>query len=208
MADNVNGLKTGIFGGAFNPVHNGHISLAENCISSLSLDRIIFIPTAQPPHKTSQHLVSKQDRLNMLSLALRDDERFEISDIEFNRQGKSYTYDTLVSLREMYPSDSFYLIIGSDQFLAFDKWYRYRDILSLAVLCTALRDDVSGKKQMLEFAEKLGILQNGGFSFIPGDVIQISSSEIRDMIKNFADISQFVPPAVNQYIAERKLYGV
>ena len=101
-------MKTGVFGGTFNPVHKGHIMLAEYCMDSVRLDRIIMIPTAVPPHKISKNLASENDRLNMCELACKGKKNFSVSDIEIKRQGKSYTYETVTQLKEIYPDDHLY----------------------------------------------------------------------------------------------------
>lgn len=205
MADRI---RTGIFGGAFNPVHNGHLALAESCMSGAGLDRIIFIPTANPPHKKDEQFVSKQDRFNMLSLAVGDAAGYEISDIEFRRKGKSYTYDTLCVLKNMYPDDDFFLIIGADQFLSFECWYRYRDILSLACICTAARENEEEKEKIISYASSLDGLDRASFYLSGADVVKVSSHEIRDRISSGADVTDLLPRQVYNYIAERGLYGV
>lgn len=205
MADRI---KTGIFGGAFNPVHNGHLALADSYLDSLKLDRVIFIPTANPPHKTDRFFAAKEDRLNMLSLAVKDFDCFEMSDIEFQRHGKSYTYETLCLLREKYSYDDFYLIIGADQFLAFNQWYRYRDILDMVTLCTAARENDNEKKRILDFAASLDGLDKSRFYLSAADVVKVSSSEIREKIKSGEDVSSLIPKAVYNYIVEKGLYSV
>ena len=115
-------MKTGVFGGTFNPVHKGHIMLAEYCMDSVGLDRIIMIPTAVPPHKISKNLASENDRLNMCELACKGKKNFSVSDIEIKRQGKSYTYETVTQLKEIYPDDHLYTIMGADMFLTLDRW--------------------------------------------------------------------------------------
>ncbi len=199
-------MKIGIFGGAFNPVHNGHINLAKNYADSLELDKVIFIPTAVPPHKTSHHLASQQDRMNMLKLAVCDN-RFEISDIEFKRQGKSYTYDTIKQLKEIYPDDRFYLIIGADQFLTFSKWYKWQEILENAVICTSAREDDDERKKMIDFAKELNLTEKD-FYLSPYPVYRLSSSEIREKIKAGYDVKNCVPEGVWQYIIKKGLYSV
>ena len=130
-------MKTGIFGGTFNPVHKGHIMLAEYCMDSVRLDRIIMIPTAVPPHKISKNLASENDRLNMCELACKGKKNFSVSDIEIKRQGKSYTYETVTQLKEIYPDDHLYTIMGADMFLTLDRWKNPKIILSplLSVIC-------------------------------------------------------------------------
>lgn len=205
MADKI---KTGIFGGAFNPVHNGHLNLAKKYLEVLNLDRIIFIPTALPPHKTDRFLASKEDRFNMLELAISDWDRLEISDIEFQRQGKSYTYDTLCLLKEKYPNDDFFLIIGADQFLTFNLWYRYRDILDMVSLCTAAREKGEQRLEIIEFSNSLDGLDKDKFHLLNSDAVEVSSSQIREKIKKDEDVSSLMPKKVYNYIVEKGLYSV
>lgn len=205
MADKI---KTGILGGAFNPVHNGHIALAESFLDSLKLDRVIFIPTANPPHKTDRLFVSKEDRFNMLSLALEDNSKFEISDIEFQRHGKSYTYDTLCVLKKMYPYNEFYLIVGADQLLSFDTWYKYKDILAMVNLCTSARENDEEREKILNYAKNLDGLDKNKFFLSEFSIVKVSSGEIREKIKAGQDISSLIPKKVNNYIVEKRLYGV
>lgn len=194
-------MKTGIFGGAFNPVHNGHLALAEHYKKSLSLDRIIFIPTADPPHKPSDGLIDGKDRINMLNLCVGENEF--VSDMEFRRDGKSYTYLTLCELRKLYPNEEFYLIVGADQFFYFEKWYKFEEIMSLATVVTAAREK-NQYDEMLDFKAEHPKLADVIVSEF--DVIDISSSQIRDMIKNGEDVSEFIPKKVNEYIKEHGLY--
>lgn len=198
-------MNIGVFGGAFNPVHNGHMNLAEVYYNDLKLDKLIFIPTARPPHKTDEHLVSGKDRVNMLRLAT-ENKPYEISTLEFERDGKSYTYDTLLELKKIYPNDRLFLIIGADQFFYFDKWYRYKDILSIAVLCTAARENENEKNMLREYAKKLDIEDRFYLSAAP--VLTVSSSEIRDKISQGKDVSSLLPEKVLNYILEKGLYCV
>lgn len=198
-------MKIGVFGGAFNPVHKGHIKLAISYINSLKLDKLIVIPTANPPHKSSKDLVDGKDRLNMLNLAFKDVDKVEISDIEFNRQGKSYTFDTIAELKNIYKNAEFYLIIGEDQFMSFDKWYKYDEILKEVTLCTAAREE-NKRDSLKEFSKKL--LKNDKCYIANFDPIVVSSSEIRENLKNNIDISFLIPENVYNYIIEKGLYSV
>lgn len=196
-------LRAGIYGGAFNPVHNGHINLAKRFIEIARLDKLFVVPTSVPPHKSGDSLVSGEDRLNMLSLAFEDNDKIEISDAEFKRQGKSYTYDTVMQFRKEYPNADFYLLVGQDQFLSFDKWYRFQDILKETTLCTAAREENS-KELLFEFAENtLGISNCIIADFEP---IVVSSSEIRDKIKNSESVQSLAPQKVLDYIENKELY--
>ena len=196
-------MKTGIFGGAFNPVHNGHIQLMSSYLDYLELDRIILIPTANPPHKTGAYLVSEEDRLNMLRLLSKDEPRLEISDIEFRREGKSYTYLTLLDLKTLYPDDEFYLIIGSDQYLSFNTWYNPDGILKFATVCTMAREHGDLEKLYAYKAEHENMKNSIIAEF---DIFEASSTDIRNRVKEGRSITGLVPEAVENYIKERGLY--
>ena len=198
-------MKIGVFGGAFNPVHKGHIHLADAYYETLMLDKIIFIPTAKPPHKPDLNLAPSEDRINMLKLAIAD-KPYEISTIELDRQGVSYSVDTLSALKEIYPNDELYLIIGADQFFYFDKWYKYDEILKLATICTLARENEEEKLKLLDFAEKLGI--ENSFYLLNAPVFKASSTQIRNGIKAGDDVSALLPNGVMQYIIEKGLYSV
>lgn len=200
-------MNIGIFGGAFNPVHNGHLNLAKNYFIDLNLDKIIFIPTSVPPHKTSDNLADAQDRINMLSLAVSDNRDYEISTIEFERTGKSYTYDTLRQLRSIYPHDKFFLIIGADQFMTFHHWYKYESILQMVTICTSAREDENEKKRMLDYAKSIPAF-DGKYYICDKPVLKLSSSMVRSKVKNNEDISSLVPYKVCDYISEKGLYRV
>lgn len=198
-------MRIGIFGGAFNPVHNGHLNIADAFYEDLSLDKLLFIPTAKPPHKSDEGLLSGQDRVNMLRLAL-ENKPYEISTIEFERKDKSYTYNTLLELKKLYPDSDFFLIIGADQFVNFDKWYRYSDILNMVTLCTSARENEEEKQLIIKSAQRLGIKDS--FYMSSRAVIRVSSSEIRGKIKNGSDVSSLLPKKVFDYISEKGLYRV
>lgn len=198
-------MRIGIFGGAFNPVHNGHLNLAETFFEDLRLDKLLLIPTAKPPHKSYEGLLSGEDRVNMLRLAV-ENKPYEISTIEFERNDNSYTYDTLIELKRLYPDSEFFLIIGADQFIHFDKWYRYADILGMVTLCTSARENEEEKQLIIKSAQRLGIKDR--FYMSSRAVIRVSSSEIREKIKNGSDVSMLLPKKVFDYISEKGLYRV
>lgn len=198
-------MRIGIFGGAFNPVHNGHLNLAETFFEDLRLDKLLLIPTAKPPHKSDEGLLSGEDRVNMLRLAL-ENKPYEISTIEFECKDKSYTYNTLLELKKLYPDSEFFLIIGADQFIHFDKWYRYSDILDMVTLCTSARENEEEKQLIIKSAKRLGIKDR--FYMSSRAVIRVSSSEIREKIKNGSDVSSLLPKKVFDYISEKGLYRV
>lgn len=201
-------MKIGIFGGAFNPVHIGHIQLAQNYLKLLNLDKLLLVPTAVPPHKTAENLAPQKARLDMLHIAVKDIPKIEISDIEFKREGKSYTFDTLTELEKIYPHSEFCLIIGADQFLSFNKWYRWEDILSKVTLCTCAREDEEEKKKIIDFSHTLGINNNDKFFLLDVPVLKLCSSEIRDKISKGENAASLLPNGVYEYIKKEGLYSV
>ncbi len=198
-------MKIGIFGGAFNPVHNGHLNIADAFYEDLKLDKMLLIPTANPPHKSGAGLLSGDDRINMLRLAI-ENKPYEISTIEFERNDKSYTYNTLLELKRLYPEAELFLIIGADQIINFEKWYRYSDILDMVTLCASARESEEEKQIIIKSAQRLGIQDR--FYMSGRAVLRVSSSEIRDKIKNGSDVSKLLPKKVFDYISEKGLYRV
>lgn len=197
-------MKIAVFGGAFNPVHNGHVNLAEKYIQLLQPDKLLIIPTANPPHKANNNFVSENHRLNMLELAFEENSRAEISDMEFKMQGKSYTYNTVCEIKRHYNNAEIYLIIGEDQFLYFNKWYKYQQLLDNVTLCTAQRNRDKAQK-MKQFADN--VLQCKNYILADFEPVVVSSSEVREKLKNNEKVNDLIPQSVLNYIYENGLYG-
>ena len=130
-------MKIGVFGGTFNPVHLGHLNCLKSVAEQAGLDKMIVMPDRIPPHKQAEDLASSEDRLNMCRLAFADIPCVEISDWELKQEGKSYSVITLRHLKEIYPHDKLFFIMGSDMLLSFEEWYQYKEILSLSALICA-----------------------------------------------------------------------
>lgn len=196
-------LKIAIYGGTFNPIHNGHIHLAEQFARLIGTDRFFLIPTRVPPHKRARDLASARDRLAMCGLAF-SGSVFEVSDIEIRRKGLSYTVDTLLELKRQYPDSELYLITGEDMFVTVQNWYHVQMIYSLATICAAPRSR-DGMQPLLDQAH---ILEQGGArTRIENiDYLPISSTMVRDAIKSGKSVSTLVPPAVEDYIVKNNLY--
>ncbi len=191
-------MKIGLFGGTFNPVHNGHVNLVKNFKEKLNLDKVLVIPTATPPHKQAKNLASAEDRINMCKLAFGS--MAEVSDIEISRGGRSYTVETLEELKKIYKEDDFYFLVGSDMLLSFKRWYRWEDILSMCTLCATDRNNEESCRDADEdFFNKI--------IFCDFDKFVISSSEIREKINLKEDISSLIPKEVMDYINEKGLYN-
>ncbi len=190
-------MKIGLFGGTFNPVHKGHVSLVKNFREKLNLDKVIVIPTATPPHKAAKELVSSEDRINMCKLAFGN--LAEVSDIEIKRGGKSYTVETLEELKKIYKDDELYFLVGSDMLLSFKRWYRWQDILSMCTLCATDRsNEETCKDADEEFFNSI--------VFCDFDKIIISSSEVRQMLQSGEDVLHYLDEEVYKFIKEKGLY--
>ena len=198
-------MKTGVYGGTFNPIHNGHLHIVEEFRRGLGLDRVLLIPAHVPPHKTAPDLASAGERFAMCRLAAQGKPWLELSDIEMRREGKSYTAETLEELSVLYPQDQFYLLMGEDMFLTLGRWYRPETIFSLASVCTTPRspDGLDALRQ--KALEYTGQFQARCFlEHIP--YLPISSTQVRQAVARGEDVSGLVPQAVAAYMKERGLY--
>jgi nicotinate-nucleotide adenylyltransferase len=187
--------RIGILGGTFDPPHNGHLALAEAAISRLDLSKVIFIPARVPPHKPAEDISSEQDRLEMLKLAVDSDNRFEISEIELNRGGPSFTVDTLSRLKTENPAQELFFIIGSDNVSEMESWHQPEQIRELARVAAAVRPGYSMQGKFAEMVEP--------FDMLPVD---ISSTAVRAKVRSGESISGLVPEPVEDYIKSKGLY--
>ena len=204
-------MKIGIFGGTFNPPHNGHVRLVTDFADRLGLDKVFIVPCKRPVHKTWDDLIMDDMRYDMCALAFTD-KRFEVSRIEIDRYSDSFTVYTLMQLKEQYPDDEFYLIIGSDMFLCFHKWYKHRIIMDNCTLCVASRDDEDSIYALRSYAFSqfriyIKEIEGRGIIISPMKPFKASSSEIRSIIKSGNDASEFLTAEVYDYIKKRGLYG-
>ena len=189
-------MKIGLLGGTFNPVHLGHLALAQESWHSLKLDKVIFIPANISPFKEDENLASPQDRLDMLRLALEGDGRFKISTFELDKEGISYSIDTVKYFIGEYDSkDELFFITGADSVKNLEKWKDIDKILKLATFVVATRP---GFKISGQYKDKVCFIS------MPG--IDISSTMIRDRIKTCEPIDHLVPKAAVEYIRNKGLY--
>ncbi len=200
-------MKRAIFGGSFDPVHNGHVRLAESLCKAVMPDEVIVMPTGISPFKKDmkRRPASSADRLEMCRLAFADMPCVTVSDYEVSRTEVSYTVDTICHFRKLYPNDELYLLIGSDMLLTFDKWRKFEEILANCTLCAASRENASRDMENLEKkAEELR--PYGNVIIIKAEPFEVSSTEIREKIIKNSDISCYVPKNVVKYILENNLY--
>ena len=184
--------RLGIMGGTFDPVHNAHLELARCAAEHYGLEKVLFIVSPNPPHKTP--ITDVQDRVNMVSLAIGGNKLFELSTIEIDRGGVSYTLDTVKQLREIYGEDcKLFLILGSDEAGSFMHWYRPQEIAKMAKVVCAKR---GGFNEVAELAEVF---------YMPK--AEISSTEIREKIREHKCVKGLLPDVVADYIIKKRLYG-
>ncbi len=197
-------MNIGIFGGTFNPVHKGHVSALKKILSAVSLDRVLVLPDRIPPHKSAEGLVSGSDRLEMCRIAFSDVENTEVSDWELKNEGKSYSVITLRHFHEAFPEDKLYFIMGSDMIASFESWYRYEEILTLCSLICVSRSQ-EDTDRLEGYADKLRS-KGGEVIIVPVEPFEISSSQIRDMLKKNLDCTCYLDENVVQYIMAKNLY--
>ncbi|MEQ8764422.1 MAG: nicotinate-nucleotide adenylyltransferase [Planctomycetota bacterium] len=199
--------RLGLYGGTFNPIHDGHLHVARSARSRFGLDRVWLIPSHVPPHRSSEGLVDAEHRLGMIRAAVADDAGLEASDIEVRRPGRSYTIDTIREVSEAMPETELYFVIGSDSLPELPSWREAKALVSLCQIITVLRrgHPATGLDRVRAFfgdalTEKL---ESG---FLELDPVPVSSTEIRERLRRGESIRGLVPVGVAAYIAEHDLY--
>lgn len=204
-------MKIGLYGGTFNPPHKGHVRMANAFYESFKPDKMLIVPNKRPVHKICEDLALDEERLEMCRLAF-SDPKFEVSTMEIEREKESFTLYTVASLKEAYPEAQIGLLIGSDMFLSFHKWYHYQEILKDVTLYVASREDEVSRDTLRSYAfEKLRLYLRGDshekVQILPLEPLEVSSSELRAGIGAGEDESVFLDPAVLDFIKEHKMYG-
>lgn len=199
------GTKIGILGGTFNPVHNGHLLLAEAAREAFELDEVIFIPSGNSYMKNSSSILGSEIRTHMLELALEGNPYFHMSQMEINREGPTYTCDTLAELKNQNPDNEYYFIMGADSLLMLESWKNPEFIFENCVIAVAVRGTGSEKK-LEKIAGHLIYEYHADIRILPARYMDISSSEIRKRIRNGMSTRYMLPDKVLKYIEENDLY--
>lgn len=198
--------KIGIMGGTFNPIHNGHLMLAQAAFQQFQLDKILVIPNRLPAYKDTDELLDSNHRSQMVRLAISQYPYMEFSDMELRRSGATYTVDTLNELHEKYPEQEFYFILGGDSLIHFTEWRRYDEILKLAVILCAKREDAD-LPELCKARNKLTEqVTEARIEWLDTPMMDISSTEIRESVHNDDAIAKWLPDSVFHYIQEHQLY--
>jgi nicotinate-nucleotide adenylyltransferase len=197
-------LRVGILGGAFNPPHLGHLILAQDAHAQLRLDRVVFVPYAQPSHRELEDDPGPEVRLTMCEHATSADGRLGVSRIEIDRGGPSYTVDTLRELRRRAPDDELFLLIGGDQAAALTSWREPEEVLGLAIAGVAERDEWRRE----EIVERLGgLCSPERVRFFDMPRVEISSTAVRRRARSGQPIRYLVPDKVANFVGAQSLYG-
>src|SRR5215204_2401033 len=188
-------MKIGLFFGSFNPVHNGHLIIANHILNESDLDKIWFIVSPQNPFKQTDSLLNNYDRLHLLGKATENDSRLKASDIEFNLPKPSYTVTTLAYIREKYPKDEVRIIMGSDSFQNLSKWKNYQTIIDYYQL-------IIYKRPGFEIINKIG----ANILTMDAPLLEISATYIRELIKGNKSIKYLVPENIEQDITNNRFF--
>jgi len=220
-------MRAGLFGGTFNPIHNGHLMVAEQVLGRFYMDRLYFIPCRVPPHKSPAYLAPAADRVRMIRMALPTDDRYRLSEIEIRRRGLSYTIDTVAHFASaIVPGASLFLLMGMDAFLEIHTWKRFRELLEQVqpVVVTRLLegqtltgDDAARMDAYIHShlsdgyvstGEKTGWRHPGGsrIHLLRVAPLAVSSSQVRRRISAGKAVDRLVPVPVKAYIDEKELY--
>ncbi len=215
-------MKIGLFGGTFNPFHNGHIGISQYVRDRLALDCIFFIPSATPPHKPDSDLAPAPDRFHMVEKSIRSFDRLLVSDKELNRKGPSYTIDTVRSFMAEYAPDTrFYLLMGTDAFLDINTWKATRQLFETVTVVIMLRSGWGSPERIAAFvnehiSDQYRYNDTRNRFFHPDQqeiiicqvpVIDISSTMVRERVRNKLAISDLVPLPVEEMIKKKELYS-
>lgn len=193
----------GLFGGTFNPIHKAHIYMGKAVKEKMNLDKVIYIPAGNPPHKLAED-TSAQNRLNMVNLAVNDIDFFEVSDYEIFKKTYSYSVETVAHFKNIYPKDEFVFIIGEDSLNSIDTWYKPDVLLSLCKFAVVGRGGFYSN--MPKQIEKLKKDYGADITYVKTGEINVSSSMIREKIQRNEDVSEFLDEKVLKYITDNALY--
>lgn len=198
--------KYGIFGGSFNPIHYGHLMICEYIKEEMGLDKVIFIPTGNPPHKELE--LSAEDRYEMVRLAISPNPDFEISDIETTRVNMSYTVDTIRELKKIYKEEKLYFLIGLDSLFQLKTWMKIGDLSQEIEFVVALRPGYLDKEEINKEIDFLRENFGTKINLIKTPLYEISSTDLRDRIREGKSLRYLIPKKVLDYIEESGFYKV
>lgn len=199
------GKTIGIMGGTFNPIHTGHLLLAQAALEEAELSEVVFLPSGISYLKAEEQVLSGERRLEMTKLAVEDNPAFTVSDMEIRRKGNTYTCDTLRQLRQEAPQNTFYFILGADCLFGMENWYRPQEIFDSCRILAAVRDTV-GEEELRIQADRLRERFGADIRLLHLPRVDISSTDIRERVEKGKSIRYMVPEKVRAYILDNNLY--
>ncbi|MCM8710384.1 nicotinate-nucleotide adenylyltransferase [Clostridium sp. SYSU_GA19001] len=198
-------VKKGIFGGTFDPIHNGHLYIAHEAVERLNLDFLIFMPSGNPPHKTGRKKTDASIRYELVNMAIKEEKRFILSNFEIRNKGLSYTYKTLEYFNTIEPDTEWYFVTGADCLIELESWKSVDRILNLCKLAVFSRPGYN-KEEILIHKEIAQKKYNKEIIFLDINPLNISSTDIKKMIREGKDVSLFLPKNVYNIVLELGLY--
>lgn len=192
-------------GGTFDPIHNGHLTLAEYSRLHFGLEKVLFIPTGNPPHKYQKDIASSRYRYDMTLLAINSNPYFELSAMEIESQGITYTIDSIKKLQEQYKAADFYFVLGSDSFFNIEKWGKYKELIGLCEFIVVKRPD-KDNKNLKDKVKQFNKKYNSKIHLLEAPLIGISSTDIRNRVKKGLSIKYLVPDSIEDYIIKKQMY--
>ena len=210
-------MRFGVFGGTFDPPHVGHLRAAEAARETLGLERVVFVPAGRPPHKTGDEITEARQRVEMLRSAIAGNDSFEISALELEREGPSFTVDTLGSLTELYPNRDWFFIIGSDAFADLPTWKDWKRLIGEYRLLLLARPGYSAEDARDVIPQEFSHCvfsppfdaddpRPSGVYLAEAPLLRVSASELRSRVREGHGVRYLVPEAVHQYIIQNRLY--
>ena len=197
--------RVGIMGGTFNPIHIGHLIIAEAAYEAYDLDEVLFVPSGVSYMKDQSEILDAKKRVHMTGLAIEDNPHFALSTIEIDRDGNSYSYETLETLRKQNPNTEYFFLVGSDTLFALETWKHPEILLPSCTILVAVRNGVPMEK-MQEHAKYLEEKFGGSIQLLTTPNIEISATDIRNRIATNRNVKYFVPDSVLQFIEKNSLY--
>ena len=201
-------MRVGLFGGSFDPIHRGHIAPVKEAMQTLHLDRVVYLPTAEPPHKPGRQFAPAYCRYAMVELALLEEPDLEVSPFELTPERPAYTIDSLLYFRSLYPDSELFLIIGGDSFAELETWRAWDQIVEVARLAVLVRPESTAGDLRRRLSRPLATLaESERVHFIDNSPVDVSATELRQRLAEGEDVpADVVPDLVLKYIRKYSLY--
>lgn len=199
-------VRKAIFGGTFDPIHKGHINVAYDALNIFNLDKVIFVPAGNPPHKLGIDKTDSNIRYKMVNMAISKEKDFEVSDYEIKNNDISYTYKTLRYFNELEPLTEWYFITGEDCFSYLEKWKNIEEVFNRCKFVVFRRQEFKNKSEIIHKRENILKKYTDKILFIDKPILNISSTKIRKCVRENKEIYDYVPMEVYDFIAQNNLY--